>query len=219
MVYTFINESIEAILGGLSIQDNDRVLTICSCAQPFGMLEFVNNGSVLAVDNNPGQIKFAKRILRMIKRGDEKAIHELNLTPKDKDYFIQGKRLEKIAGNSEKIKFELRDVEQTPGFSTTFTRGYFSNVPINLPKYADFFEKGALVYVTYASTLLPFDIPLFLRQRELHWKCKLKDIFEIDEERTRYACKIESERKIGFHPDNNCDNDFSDWTPVIFVKK
>ncbi len=219
MIYKFMNESIMAILQGLSPKRKDRILSICSCAQPFGMLEYLTEGSILAIDNNPRQIKFAKRVLGLIKEDDKKAIEELNLTPKDGNYFTRGKRLERIAKNAQRLRFEFRNAEQPEDLQGTFTKGYFSNVSVDLPKYAPFFENGALVYVTYASTLLPDRVTDFLRQRSASWNVDIQEMFELDERRTREACKIEHARKLGYHKDNNGSNDFSDWTPAIFVRK
>jgi hypothetical protein len=214
-----MNESIESVVRNLSVQPDDRILTICSCAQPFGLLENIETGSILAIDNNPEQIKFAKKVMRLIKRGDKQALKEMDLTPKDGNYLLEEQRFRKIGLHANRLKYAVMDVYDSPSLDKDFTKGYFSNTTVDLVKYHQFFQKGALIYVTYATSLLPNDIPLFIKQREASWKCRLSDFYEIDAQRTRSACEIEQARKVGYHKDNNGHNDFSDWTPCVFIKK
>ena len=217
MGYYHINESIEAIVQSLSIQSTDRVLSICSCAQPFGFLEFVSHGSVLAIDRSKIQITIAKDILKEMKCENAPAIASMHLTPKDGEYFSDEERLERIAGNARNIRFKVHDVEEETDFNgETFTKGYFSNTPVDLIKYHPVFEKGALVYVTYASPHLPEDISIFKRQSELDWKCVLDNFYTIDVERTRVACKIEESRKYRVSVSNEID---FFWTPCVFIRQ
>jgi len=60
-MYYFTNESLEAIITGLEPNSEDNVLTICGSGdQAFALLEF--GCQVIAIDENPQQICYAKKI-------------------------------------------------------------------------------------------------------------------------------------------------------------
>jgi len=56
---------------------------------------------MLSIDWNPHQIDFTKMVINYIKKNNLKKLKELNLTPKDKDYFLNEGRLRRIKTNKE----------------------------------------------------------------------------------------------------------------------
>ena len=190
-IHSFMNETLEAITQALSIEQDDRVISICSCgAQPLAFLQYLGNGRILAIDNNPKQINFAKQVIQIIKQG--KNLKELNLAPKDGPYFSNKHRLEAITQNLNRLQFKLMDVTKKPETNRKFTKGYFSNADVNLKYIHPIFEDGALIYVAFATHDLPKDIEKFLDNRSEAYRCDIRKLYEIDMPRTRLACKIES---------------------------
>lgn len=220
-IYLFINETLEAITGALGIEESDRVMSICSCgAQPLSFLQYIgDSGSVLAVDYNPEQIKFTKRVMKLIKEGKFDELEALNIAPKDRGYFSDDERLELIVKNFSKLQFEVMDVSKRPRIQGRFNKGYFSNAPINLKYFHPIFETGALVYVAFATSILPNQIEKFLDNRSEAYGCDIRQLYEIDRERTERACRIEAARPVVYHRSIANGSIGCDWTPCVFRKK
>ena len=220
-VHSFINETLEAITGALSVEESDRVISICSCgAQPLSFLPYIgNSGSVMGIDYNPDQIKFTKHIMKLIREGKVDDLEALNITPKDRGYFSDEKRLEAIARNLSKLHFEVIDVSKKPEIEGKFNKGYFSNAPVNLKYFHPLFENGALVYVAFATASLPNQIEKFLDNRSEAYGCDIRQLYEIDREKTERACKIEAAHPIVYHHSIENGSIGCDWTPCVFRKK
>src|SRR3989344_1457798 len=214
-IHPFINETLEAITGALSIEDSDRVMSICSCgAQPLSFLQYIgDSGSVLAADYNPEQIKFTKRVMKLIKEGNVDELEALNIAPKDRIYFSDEERLESIARNFSKLQFEVMDVSEKPKIRGRFNKGYFSNAPVNLKYFHPVFEDGALVYVAFATASLPNQIERFLDNRSEAYGCDIRQLFDIDRERTERACRIEAAHPTVYHRSIANGSIGCDWTP------
>lgn len=220
-IHSFINETLEAITGALNIEESDRVMSICSCgAQPLSFLQYVgDSGSVLAVDYNPEQIKFTKRVMKLIKEGKVDELETLNIAPKDRGYFSDKERLEAIAINFGRLQFGVMDVSKRPNVKGRFNKGYFSNAPINLKYFHPLFENGALVYTAFATASLPNHIEKFLDNRSEAYGCDIRQLYDIDIERTERACKIEAAHPVVYHHSIVNGSIGCDWTPCVFRKK
>ncbi|MFA5888518.1 MAG: hypothetical protein WC852_07455 [Candidatus Nanoarchaeia archaeon] len=134
--YLYTNETLEAIVRGLDINETDDVLVVCGSGdQAFAMLEYAN--SVTAVDIKEDSVKYAKYRLEALKAGNiseflkPRRFCDLNCSiPFDREksniYFRQGKRMGKIMEKAGKLKiihkslYEVNDLEK-------FSKGYFSN--------------------------------------------------------------------------------------------
>jgi hypothetical protein len=220
-IHSFINETLEAITGALTIKESDRVMSICSCgAQPLSFLQYIgNSGNILAVDYNPEQIKFTKRVMKLIKECRIDELEALNIAPKDMGYFSDSERLEAIARNFGRLQFEVMDVSKKPKVQGRFNKGYFSNAPVNLKYFHPVFEDGALVYVAFATSSLPNQIERFLDNRSKAYGCDIKQLYDIDKELTERACKIETAHSTVYHHSIANGSIGCDWTPCVFRKK
>lgn len=201
------NETLEAITSSLSIAPNDQIISICGCgAVPFALLEYLSGSAeLLAVDNNAAQITFARKIAEFIKTGNNKELAKL--TPNEANYFCDKSRQIKIVQNLGKLSFRLMDVSKGPQLAQKFSKGYFSNATLNFKYFHQFFDKDALIYVTFgANNDIPSNVDKFLEQRSKLYGYRIQDFYDVDKARTKYACKIEAPNL--FH-----------WTPVIFRKK
>ena len=217
-LHSYTNESLEAIRTGLGASDGDKVLSVCGCgAQSLALLEDVGeSGEVVAIDNVPRQLALAKYIAKLVGACDIKKLKELNISPKDPGYFSDPKRLNIIAKNLGRLRFKEMDLTDWPDDSETFSRGYFSNVGVNLVDYSVLFQKGALVYVVYSTLKLPDNIDKFIENRIEQWGTKFIYAYDVDIERTREACRIETENG-GFY-DRRSASGWRDllWTPAVF---
>jgi len=134
-IYNYTNESVIAITNALKIKPDDKIISICSCgAQPLSLIENLNgNGSMLSIDWNPHQIDFTKMVINYIKKNNLKKLKELNLTPKDKDYFLNEGRLRRIKTNLKKLEFKVMDISKEKiKINKKFNKAYFSNADVNL---------------------------------------------------------------------------------------
>ncbi len=220
------NESLESITNTLSIKESDKVLSICGCgAQPLALLNYLgNSGSIMAVDYNPKQIKFAKEVIGLIKEKRINELEELNITPKNIGYFSDRDRLKAITKNLDKLKFKVMDVSERPKIQSKFNKGYFSNAPVNLEYFYPFFERRALVYVAFHTEFLkgkflqnPID---FFLNEMLDVYGNFKTLYDIDLERTERALTIEREHTL------QCKNCYAkgkfiaeQWMPFVLMKK
>jgi hypothetical protein len=220
-IHSFINETLEAITGALSIEESDRVISICSCgAQPLSFSQYIDDsGSVLAVDYNPEQIKFTRKVMKLIREGKVDELEALNIAPKDRGYFSDEHRLETIARNLDKLQFEVMDVSKKPKIKDRFNKGYFSNAPVNLKYFHPLFENGALIYVAFATVNLPNQIEKFLDNRSEAYGCDIRKLYDIDRQRTERACKVEAAHPAVNHHSIEGGSIGCDWTPCVFRKK
>jgi SAM-dependent methyltransferase len=208
-IYYRTNESLLAITTALEIKEDDKILSICSSgAQPLALLENLgDDGKLLAIDQNPDQLQYARQVVDLFMEKQRKAIKELNLAPKDwenKDYFLRDGRLAKITKNLDRLDFKKMNVLQPPRLKTKFTKGYFSNAPVYLPAFGKIFSPGASIYVVYATNSLPNKPEEFMQNRRDVWEWGFEENFRLDIEKTAAACKIEEQtNKMG-------------WTPAVF---
>ena len=191
------NESLEAITRALTVRGDDKVIAICGCgAQPLALLENLGEqGEVIAIDNNIQQIKYAQALVECLKQGDFVEFCRPHIAPFDDFYFFPKERLEKIVANLDKLHFSVMDVTQKPRIHNYFSKGYFSNTPVNLKYFHQAFKEGALIYLTCGS---PGARTQFL-------EFNARDLYALDKEKTELASKIETSKY--------------DWTPVVLRKQ
>lgn len=90
--YSCTNENLFAITAGLAPKLEDKVVAICGAGcQALALLDYA--GEVVAVDNNPGQVEFARKRIELL----EKGLFEEFLNPNERgelDGFVDGVRLD-----------------------------------------------------------------------------------------------------------------------------
>ena len=67
--YSHTNESLDAIVKGMNVNETDDIIAVCGSGdQAFALLEYA--GSVLAVDSDRQQIEYAQKRAEALKAGD-----------------------------------------------------------------------------------------------------------------------------------------------------
>jgi SAM-dependent methyltransferase len=134
--YLYTNESLDAIVKGLDVNERDDILAVCGSGdQAFAMLEYAN--SVVAVDIKEDSVKYAKYRLEALKAGDISEFLkpcrfcDINCSiPFDKEksniYFRKGNRLERIMEKAGKLKIVHKSIYEVNNLGR-FSKGYFSN--------------------------------------------------------------------------------------------
>lgn len=221
--HKYTNESLKAINQALDPQPSDRVLSICgSAAQPLSSLEHIGrNGVVVAIDYNEYQLQYAQNVLKLIQEGDIGALAKLNISPKDKGYFLDRGRLERIAANRKQLKFHLMNVSKGHDIQRKFNKGYFSNAPVNLAKFHALFEPGAIVYVIPEEGNRPTprdDFDTFIRIVSATCAYDIRDLYILDKDRTKQAHDIERSQDSYYHASRGMKT-YCPWNPCVFVRK
>lgn len=163
ILYLATNEVVEAVVRGLDVTSQDRVLTVCGSGDvPFGMVE--RGAEVVALDINGLQVEYARWRLQKLGLHDLHSFFQFfdcgrgEKNTVNREYFsVQGK-LSTICENASKMEFGVGDIlRQQRG---EFTKIYLSNVlgsgVERLPAqiYEDFVSvstllvEGGLLYVT-----------------------------------------------------------------------
>jgi hypothetical protein len=119
-------ENLEIIVEGLEMKEGDSSLAICSAGDvPFALLEF---GSVLAVDYNSNQLKYAQLRKDLLVANDEN-FFDLGIGCYNyflvRDYFSE--RLEKIRVNVKNLDFRKMNLFRAIPRGE-FTKVYLSNI-------------------------------------------------------------------------------------------
>jgi hypothetical protein len=184
--YISTNENLDAILNALDISADDRVLSICACgAQPLAMLhQITGSGRIVAIDSNKHQLEFVEHILEIIANGHHNQLAEMDLAPRNKGYFSDTDKIDRIHRHKDKIYLKMMDVSKTPRISSTFNKGYFSNAPVDLMEFQEIFEKDSLIYLT--------EFPFFNNfANEMIDEKSIAKTFIIDYKKTEIARNLE----------------------------
>lgn len=166
LAYSHTNESLDAIIDGLNVQDGDSILAICGSGdQAFALLE--KAGAVRVVDVNHHQIAYMMSRKHMLEQGDIEGFLTPNMLgyldgvwgldkhpelikfnlQRRSDFFLQNGRLEKIRrrlynmGNCEHMNY-IKAAQRG-----NQAKIYLSNAFAEYNKIANFLPKGGLVYV------------------------------------------------------------------------
>ncbi|MFC1723390.1 hypothetical protein ACFL0V_04575 [Nanoarchaeota archaeon] len=213
VLFQYCNESLEAINIGLTVEPDDSVLSICGCgAQPLSFLEYISEGNVTAIDNNPTAIRLAQTALRHITQKNYSTLRHMALAPRD-GYYFDPERAARIAKNQAKIHFVQLDVRNQPTLKGPFSKAYFSNARVRLDLYAPLFSEGALIYLTIPPiTHLPDEDMMGFLSRI--YKANPAD-FDLIHDRSEISRTIEKETLLAFRKGRKLR---MYWRPAILRK-
>lgn len=222
MVYEVTNESIPAIINGLELQAQDRVLSICGSGDSiFAIAELANQ--IVGIDRSPDQILYAKQREKYLK--NKKFESFLSTSNQATSYFVEARnkhfnsqKCEKISSKLEgevDIYWEVRDIFYLKNPKILFDKIYLSNcltyfgsdikkINSDLRNIADFLIKGGLIYVSDYDKINRFS------------KHKLDFLNE-----TRLILNKELSEKakiFQFKENFNCNSCFDGWFPAVFKK-
>ncbi len=211
LVFKATNENLDAIVAGLDLEPTDDVLAICGSGdQAFAILEYAH--SVLAVDNQPGQVRFAKERKNALFDGDYKhflfpqgIVHGDYYVNKRNKYFRKPERLDLIKSKIRRAKFSVKDITKVPNLGR-FSKFYFSNA-IGYTGFQDpetRFIRRLVVETPVGSLIYCSDD----RDARYILQCRPpKHVWELSEaqELTRLACQITNSNGGG-------------WKPIVFRK-
>jgi SAM-dependent methyltransferase len=222
MVYEVTNESIPAIIAGLGIQVQDRVLSICGSGDSiFAIAELANQ--IVGVDRNSDQIKYAKKREKYLKSREFKEFlttsdHATSYFVKSRNKHFNSEKCEKISSRLEgevNISWELEDIFYFNNPKSPFNKIYLSNcltyfgsniktINFNLQNMANFLPKEGLIYVSDYDKINRFS------------KHKLDFLNEtglvLDEKMSERA------KTFQFQENFNCNSSFEGWVPAVFKK-
>lgn len=189
--FAYTNECLEAIVAGLSLNENDDVLAVCGSGdQPFAMLEYTDR--ILAVDTYLSQVNYARKRKELILDGyfDE----AFNFSDaRTKNYFHR-ERIDKIRRNLEKLKIEHVNIEDVN--YADFSKIYFSNVSGH--NRTKDHRLGMKLLGTKEGTLLYFS-------NDFYFSKALERKFEVDNDLSHKAQRLQEQGKINFT-----------WYPVVY---
>jgi len=141
------NESVEAIVKGLDVRKDDRILAICgSGAQGFAMLEYVSEGKIVAIDRKDKQLEHASRLKDMLQAKEFEKFSAAHIAPRNNGYFSNIPRLEKISSNINNIEFNYADLADFK--EDIFNKVYLSNATIKPQDIKNIVPVGGLVYIS-----------------------------------------------------------------------
>ena len=233
--YQVTNESLSAIIAGLAINQQDRVLAVGGSGdQAFALLETAAKVSV--VDSNPEQIELIKYRARMLKKGNYGEFLRASPTTNDIEeedifkrniYFSDSKnvRLNNIKANIDSLEIiEARDVASSSWNDCFFTKVYLSNIlSYELYDHGQFEKIGENIERTFSilSPQMALQSLVYLADYhrafvEVAKHKKISDLqlhpsgFVLDNILTRKAVAIEREEAI-----LSWD---TAWVPAVFRK-
>ncbi|MFA6462161.1 MAG: hypothetical protein WCV90_07915 [Candidatus Woesearchaeota archaeon] len=175
-LFQLTNESLEAVMAGLEVNEEDRVLAICGSGdQALAILETAH--SVLAVDRSPLQVEYALSRINALKRGDiERFLYaepeavtsnfdqEKGKKKRD-DYFLREGRLLRIASKLD--QFELRRVEDV---SDALNKDQFNKIYLsNILSYGKFDLPEIMRYFSRLIASLPLNGLIYISDHEELW--------------------------------------------------
>ena len=178
--YTVTNEHIEAIIKGLDLVPQDRVLAVGGSGDAaFAILEYA--GKVIVVDYSPAQSKYIAQRANFLKEMDLEAFlrvekfgsKDYNLGDRDAKpslerrnrYFLENGRLNKIRSRLENLEIIEGDILGQAKLANGVTKIYLSNA-IGYPSHdytesrnilnelAQKLPQGGLIYVSNHDNLL-----------------------------------------------------------------
>lgn len=188
--YPVASENLDAILAGLEVNQQDRVLCVgASGDQAFAILE--EAGSVLVAETLGSQLDYIRRRRELLKNGaynkflnaareygKEMVKVEANL-PAILYYFSKEGRLEKIRRNLKNLKLPRHSLDIfTAMQQKEYTKVYLSNlltwggkkaekILFYLRQMAESIPSGCLVYVSDHLPVVYMIAPLMAREREI----------------------------------------------------
>ena len=206
-MYYFTNESLEAIITGLEPNSEDTILTVCGSGdQSFALLEF--DCQVVAIDENPQQINYAKKNMNLLERNHFSKFINLNVPEVylnddgyliRKKYFQDSANLNKISANLNKLIFfegNIFKIFPKKKYSKIYLSNVFRHNFVEIKEQKETLEK--LSSKLKNNGLIYFSQGIFLPQ-------KTRNIFpgnlNIDQELTIKARKLEKY-----------------WNPVVYKK-
>jgi len=217
--YPCTNESILAVLAGLTLQEGDIVVSIAGSGDiPFALAPHVDR--VFAVDHNPLQLDFMREQMQALKERDYDLFFRMELEgdclPKKgsrrydvckndlarrKEFFeLDFEQTRKDLGKIELVKGGIFDF--LAGFKGWFDKVYLSNsIPLGVEKqgYFDGLREGGLVYETRV-----------MFSNGLSCISNRQDMLEVDAARTPLARKIQNQQAV---------LDAFGWNPVVYKKR
>ena len=128
--FKYTNESLEAIIAGLDLKEDDRVLSIAGSGdQAFAILEFAE--SVHAVDISKHQVDFMNGRIEALKRGDYEAFldertRRISQSESETDYFRKAGRLQRIQNKLSGLSVKRSNIFRA-GKRGEFSKIYLSN--------------------------------------------------------------------------------------------
>lgn len=186
--YPVTSESLAAILAGLEIDEEDRVLTVgASGDQAFALLE--RAGKVIVAETQRSQLDYIRMRRELLKKGDyrgflnaakrygRKEKVEANL-PKILKYFDQEGRLERIRGNLKNLKMPRQPLDIfTAMKQAEYNKLYLSNLLtwgkrpdealFYLRQMAESIPSDCLVYVSQHGPMVYVIAPLIRKEIEI----------------------------------------------------
>lgn len=213
LIFSCTNESLQAIVKGLSLNEGDIVLAVGGSGdQPFAILE---HSGVIAVDKNPEQVKFIQERAKALesnnyegffsedKRGSGEIIHFLKRLRESRRNYFDEERLRKIQGRLQYLKLYNGDIFEVAE-KEEFTKVYLSNtlsyerpgtdeIKKNLDLVALRLPEGGLVYVADHDFLASMFVRFVSREKndDLKITSFLSPYLTLDEELTLKAREYE----------------------------
>ena len=136
LCFPYTNESLASLIAGMDVQPDDEILAICGSGdQAFALVEYAKR--VVAVDNDPAQIIYAKRRKEKLKQSESDL--EGFLDPDHPNsyksvnswreaYFRKKGRFEKIRKKNHSLDIREGDFFDILSQKKNFTKLYLSNI-------------------------------------------------------------------------------------------
>ena len=214
LVYDCTNETLEAIVKGLEVDERDKILAVGGSGdQAFALLEYA--GEVKVVDYNPVQVRYIRRRVEYLKNKDFEKFLWVNYSkPVTKslaciiksrnEYFEDDERLDKIYEKIDSLKVQEGNIFYVAQTEKGYNKLYFSNASFNRKRDGFFSLKnivenmpvGGLIYCAHGKF---FENAILKYYNEM-----LPEELKIDEELTQKARKVQGEEFI--------------WKPSVYRK-
>lgn len=174
--YLYTNETLDAIIGGLDLKRDDKVLSILGSGdQAFAMLEY---SSVIATDRVRAQLKFVNKRIKHLKNSEFDDFLMRNYSLKDtkeyvpnvltrsgdyvldfinlrNEYFLRNKnRLNNIRDRIDNLKILNNNILNCT--NKEFNKIYFSNAltnGTNITKLVDILPNNGLIYISNSGVV------------------------------------------------------------------
>ncbi len=212
-IYLFTNESLEAIIAGLDINEDDDILAVCGSGdQAIAILEFAKK--VKVVDIEPKSLQFLKERVELLRQGEYNKFLNLGCEDKEKnphlkkrnDYFHEEDRLNRIRLRLDKLDIlPVNDFVSSVRTQNGITKIYLSNV------YIDSDSSGNALRII--TPVLPLNGLIYATSRGIHrcpeWKKSPPPNLYLDQVLTDKATKIENSAAY---------NSMSWWNPRVYRK-
>jgi len=165
VLYDFTNETLESVIGGLSPQPEDRVLSVAGSGdQALALLEYTSR--VVAVDNKPWQMDYFKRRVDALRNGDYDGFRFLlgfraeHCSQDLSASYFDDERLGAIRRKLDRLTLVEGDIFDIKKLWGKFNKVYLSNALDhtgnaydNMSRVAKAVNDGGLVYLTEGDVL------------------------------------------------------------------